>query len=171
MKILAQCGIVFAICVAGQVLSVVTHLPVPGNVFGMIILFLLLYFKVIKKQQIRRVSRFLIGNMAFFFIPSGVAIVANFNTIKNVLVPYLLVILLTTIIVLSVTGVFSNWMMKLFNRNGGKAVPPKDPAAQPPVPPADPTVPPQSPRRPSPLPPAPPLPDAGEPEAKGDAAL
>ncbi|ADU28187.1 CidA/LrgA family protein [Ethanoligenens harbinense] len=163
MKILAQCGIIFAICVAGQVLSVVTHLPVPGNVFGMIILFLLLYFKVIRKQQIRRVSRFLIGNMAFFFIPSGVAIVANFNTIKGVLVPYLLIILFTTIIVLSVTGVFANWVMKLFNRKGGKAAPP---SAQPPVPPVSPAKP-QPPRRPSVLPPVPPV----SPSAEGDASL
>lgn len=112
MKILTQCGIIFGICVAGEVLHVVTRLPVPGNVFGMIILFLLLYFKVIKKQQIRRVSRFLIGNMAFFFIPSGVAIIAYFDDIRHVLVPYLLIILLTTIIVLAVTGRFAQWMQR-----------------------------------------------------------
>lgn len=163
MKILAQCGIIFAICVAGQVLSVVTHLPVPGNVFGMIILFLLLYFKVIRKQQIRRVSRFLIGNMAFFFIPSGVAIVANFSTIQHVLVPYLLIILFTTIIVLSVTGVFANWMMKMLNRKGAGAVPPAAPSAPAPVPPVGP----QSPRSPSALPPVPPV----NPPAEGDASL
>lgn len=158
MKILAQCGIVFAICVVGEVLSVVTHLPVPGNVFGMIILFLLLYFKVVKKQQIRRVSRFLIGNMAFFFIPSGVAIVANFNTIKNVLIPYLLIILFTTIIVLSVTGIFSNWMMRMFSKGRGRPLSAHAQAALPAVK--------QGVIRPSDLPPAPPGADA---QVKGGA--
>lgn len=116
MKILAQCGIIFAICVAGIVVSAVTRLPVPGNVWGIIILFLLLYFKVITKQQIRRVSRFLIGNMAFFFLPSGVAILAHFNSIRHVLIPYLLIIVFTTVIVLSVTGTFSQWMQRLLVR-------------------------------------------------------
>lgn len=118
MKILAQCGIIFGICVAGEVLHTVTRLPVPGNVFGMIILFLLLYFKVIQKQQIKRVSKFLIGNMAFFFIPSGVAIIAYFDTIRHVLVPYLLIIVLTTLIVLGVTGHFAQWMQRLMVRAG-----------------------------------------------------
>lgn len=118
MKILAQCGIIFGICVAGEIMHTVTRLPVPGNVFGMIILFLLLYFKVIKKQQIKRVSKFFIGNMAFFFIPSGVAIIAYFNTIRHVLVPYLLIILLTTLIVLGATGRFAQWMQRLMVRAG-----------------------------------------------------
>lgn len=119
MKILAQCGIMFGICAAGVVISVVTRLPVPGNVWGIIILFLLLYFKVITKQQIRRVSRFLIGNMAFFFLPSGVAILAHFDAIRHVLVPYLLIIVFTTVIVLSVTGTFSQWIQRLL---GGRKV-------------------------------------------------
>lgn len=116
MKILAQCGIMFGICVAGVVVSAVTRLPVPGNVWGIIILFLLLYFKVIKKQQIRRVTRFLIGNMAFFFLPSGVAILAHFNSIRHVLVPYLLIIVFTTVIVLTVTGTFSQWIQRVLAR-------------------------------------------------------
>ncbi|HCC01004.1 MAG TPA: CidA/LrgA family protein [Ruminococcaceae bacterium] len=120
MKILAQIGIIFGICAAGQVVSVVTHLPVPGNVWGMGILFFLLYFGILKKKQIRWISKFLIGNMAFFFIPSGVAIIAYFSTIKHVLVPYLLIILFTTIIVLSVTGVLSQAMMKVFSRGKKK---------------------------------------------------
>lgn len=128
MKILAQCGIMFGICVAGVVVSAVTRLPVPGNVWGIIILFLLLYFKVITKQQIRRISRFLIGNMAFFFLPSGVAILAHFNAIRHVLIPYLLIIVFTTVIVLTVTGTFSQWMQRLLARghagpgNGGTAM-------------------------------------------------
>lgn len=128
MKILAQCGIVFAICVAGIVVSAVTRLPVPGNVWGIIILFLLLYFKVLKKQQIRRVTRFLIGNMAFFFLPSGVAILAHFNAIRHVLVPYLLIIVFTTVIVLTVTGTFSQWIQRVLTRrhtgsgNGGTPI-------------------------------------------------
>ncbi len=118
MKVLVQCGILFGVCVAGYIISVVSHWPIPGNVFSMVILFLLLYSGVLKKAQIKRISQFLLGNMAFFFIPSGVAIVADYRAIAKVMVPFLLIILATTIIVLGVTGQCAQWLQKLSDPTG-----------------------------------------------------
>lgn len=116
MKVLMQCGIIFGICVLGDSISILTHLPIPGNVFGMAILFLLLCTGILKKVHIKGVSKFLLGNMAFFFIPSGVAIIAYYKVIENAIVPLLLIILFTTIIVMGVTGQSAQLLKKLFEK-------------------------------------------------------
>jgi len=121
MNILESFGILFVICVAGNIISAVTRLPIPGNVFGMAILFILLCAGVVKRDRIDTVSKFLLGNMSFFFIPSGVAIISYFDTIKDVIVPFLLIICFTTIIVMGVTGQTAQLMQRLIKKKPGPA--------------------------------------------------
>jgi Putative effector of murein hydrolase LrgA len=116
MKLLLQCGILFGICVIGEALQAVTRLPIPGNVFGMVILFVLLCTGILKKARIRQVSKFLLNNMAFFFIPNGVAILVYYRTVAHVLVPFLLLILFTTVIVMGVTGQTAQLLQRLLGK-------------------------------------------------------
>lgn len=120
MKILYQCGIVFAICLLGELIRFVTHLPIPGNVFGMVLLFLLLWSGILKKEHIAKVSDFLLGNMAFFFIPSAVAIIVYYKTIASVIIPFLLIIVFSTIIVMGATGQIAQLFMKLQQKSKSK---------------------------------------------------
>ena len=117
MKTLISCGILFGICAVGNIISAVSHLPIPGNVFGMVILFLLLYTGILKKKQIRAVSKFLLGNMAIFFIPSGVSIIVYYKAIERSVVPFLLIVCFTTIIVMGVTGQAAQLMQRLLHKN------------------------------------------------------
>lgn len=68
----------------------------------MILLFLLLWIKVISPESIRDFSEFLLKNMAFFFIPSGVAIMDE--------IPLLFKNIHLIIFILLVTFVFSFWI-------------------------------------------------------------
>lgn len=120
MKILYQCGIVFAVYLVGELIRTLTHLPIPGNVFGMVLLFLLLVSGLLKKEHIAKVSDFLLGNMAFFFIPSGVAILVYYKSIASVLVPFLLIVLFSTIIVMGATGQIAQLLAKLQQRSKAK---------------------------------------------------
>lgn len=58
----------------GYWIANVFHLPVPGNVIGMILLFLLLLTGVIKLEWVEMASGILIRNMSFFFIPISVGL-------------------------------------------------------------------------------------------------
>ncbi|MDD4716172.1 MAG: CidA/LrgA family protein [Oscillospiraceae bacterium] len=112
MEILVQCGILFGICAVGEAIHFLTGLPIPGNIFGLAILFVLLVTSVLKKSRIERVSDFFLKNMTLFFVPSGVAILVYFNQIKRVIVPFLLIIAFTTLIVMGATG----WSAQLIQR-------------------------------------------------------
>ena len=58
MKLFREAIIIFGIYLLGVLIADVTRLPIPGNVIGMVILFLLLCFKVIKAEQISTISNF-----------------------------------------------------------------------------------------------------------------
>lgn len=104
MKILRQSIIVLSIYLIGEIISNSLSLPIPGNILGMLILLLLLCTKVIKVDQIESISNFFLDHLAFFFIPAGVGLLTSFNLIKNSLLNIIIICIITTAIVLVVTG-------------------------------------------------------------------
>lgn len=104
MKLLRQTGIIVGICFAGELLNRLLKLPVPGNVLGMLILFTLLCTGVIKLEMIKEISDFLLDHLAFFFIPAGVGLLACMDALSGKWLAFLGVCVITTIIVMVVTG-------------------------------------------------------------------
>lgn len=104
MKLMFQIGLVFGICLIGQIISVFLPIAIPGSVISMILLFLLLFFKVLKIDHIRQKADFLLKNMSFFFIPAGIGIIANFTAIKDSILPLLAVVAITTIMTFGATA-------------------------------------------------------------------
>lgn len=104
MKIIMQIAIVFAICLLGQIVVSVLPFPFPASVMGMIILFLLLLFKVIKAEHVKEKTNFLLQNMAFFFIPSGVAIIDNYDLLKGNVLKILAICIITMVLTFIATA-------------------------------------------------------------------
>lgn len=103
MKILLQLATIFIICLVGEFLVGFLPFQFPSSVMSMILLFLLLFSKIIKQEQIKDTGDFFLKNMAFFFIPAGVAIMDYFDILKESIFLFLLVCFITTIIVFWVT--------------------------------------------------------------------
>ena len=83
MKIITQCGFLFFVCLCGIALSRAFPFPMPASVLSMLVLFAMLLVKVIRPSFVQETTDFLLGNMAFFFIPSGVGILAHIETIRG----------------------------------------------------------------------------------------
>ena len=122
MKLMLQIGLVFGICLFGQIISVFLPIAVPGSVISMILLFLLLFFKVLEVDHIRQKADFLLKNMAFFFIPAGIGIIADFSSIKGSILPLLAVVVLTTILTFGATAVTVQGVIALQSRFGKRKV-------------------------------------------------
>lgn len=105
MRLLRQFLIVLIICFIGEVLNKVVHIPLPGSIIGMILLFIFLFTGVIRLEMIDEISKFLIDHLAFFFIPSGVGLLAYMGIISENFIPIIAICLITTILVMVVTGV------------------------------------------------------------------
>lgn len=104
MKLLRQVLIIFSICIVGEILSKILKLPIPGNVMGMIILLICLMTGIIKIQYIDKITDFLLDNLAFFFIPAGVSLLAYLKILKGSLIYIVIISFISTIVILLITG-------------------------------------------------------------------
>lgn len=74
LKFIGQVAILWAIFWISNQLAALTGLPIPGNVLGVILLFVLLSLGVIKVQHVQEASDFLLKHLVFFFIPIAVGL-------------------------------------------------------------------------------------------------
>lgn len=107
MKILNQIALILGIWCAGEYISSLIQniVVVPGSIIAMILLFLLLQFKVVKIENIKEVSDFFLNNMAIFFVPAGVSLITSLNIIMDNIFVLLISVVLSTVIVMYVTGI------------------------------------------------------------------
>lgn len=121
VKLLVQIGIVFGICLVGEGISRVLPFAFPASVISMILLFLLLLSGALKVEHIREKGDFLLRNMAFFFIPSGVGLIEQADAVRGKVLPLLAVCLITTVLTFAVSAVtirlVSSWQNRL--KKGG----------------------------------------------------
>lgn len=106
MKIFNQLGIILGIWAVGELVSSLLSniITMPGTIIGMILLFLLLQFKIMKEETIKDVADFLLGNMAIFFVPAGVSLINSLGLITENMLVLLLSGTVATIIIMIVTG-------------------------------------------------------------------
>ncbi|WP_297132034.1 CidA/LrgA family protein [Terrisporobacter sp.] len=113
MKIFNQLGIILGIWASGEIISSLFNsiINIPGTIIGMIILFLLLQFKIIKEETIKDVSDFLLNNMVIFFIPAGVSLIESLGLIKENILILILTGTVATIIIMVATGKTVDFMI------------------------------------------------------------
>ncbi len=104
MKILRQMGVLLGILFGSNILQKVLGIPLPGTVLGMLILLICLLTGIIKLEMVEEVSEFLLEHLIFFFVPAGVSIMLSVDIIKDKWLSILIVVILSTILVLIVTG-------------------------------------------------------------------
>lgn len=104
MNILKKSLIFFAICLAGDIIALYLPFPFPGSILAMIILFLLLYFGLVKLNHIEPVSGFFLKNMSLVFVPATVSIVSYLDVLKSIWWQFLIICVVTTVITFGVTA-------------------------------------------------------------------
>lgn len=116
MRILKQLFIIFILCLVGEGIAVYLPFEFPVSVISLLLLLLLLCFKFIKSEMIKDVSEFLLNNMAFFFLPAGVAIIDNFGLVKDIFFILIFICLVTTFLTFAVTAYTVIGITKLRNK-------------------------------------------------------
>jgi len=112
MKYVKQIGIILGITMVGEILYQVLPLPVPAGVYGLFIMLAALMSKAVKLESVEGTGNFLMDTMTMMFIPATVGIVECIGEVKAVLVPFLLIIAVSTILVMIVTGRMAQWVMQ-----------------------------------------------------------
>ncbi len=120
MKIIKQLTIISAVCLAGEAVSAVLPFAFPGSVISMIMLFLLLFLKFLKEDAIKETGDFLLGNMAFFFVPAATAIIEKYEILKGSILVIIFISIICTFITFFVTYYTVCFVSALQNRGKNK---------------------------------------------------
>ena len=116
MHIMAEIAMILGICLAAEIISALFPFAFPSSVIGMLLLLALLMGGVVKERHIKRVSGFLIGNMAFFFLAACVGLMDHAAVLMDCLIPFLFIAAVTTPLVYGVTAWTIQLMMGFMNR-------------------------------------------------------
>lgn len=119
MKYIYQFTIIISISFIGELLNRIIPLPIPASIYGMIILFLALLSGILKLSAVKETGKFLIYIMPLMFIPPTVGLLDMWGVMQNFLVALVIISLLSTIVVLAVSGRVTQYLIK-FKRKGGK---------------------------------------------------
>ena len=121
MKILKQFGIIFGVCWISIVIEHYLPFSFPASVIGMILLLLCLLTGVLKIEHVQEKADFLLGNMAFFFVPAGVSIINYFDVLKSSIIPLIVICVVSTVITFAATAYSVTLTVRLLEkRKGGK---------------------------------------------------
>ena len=111
MKCLLQFGIIMAVSFAGELFHDFLPLPVPASIYGILILFSLLRFKILHVAQIKETAMFLISIMAFLFLPAAVGLVVAWPIMKAAILQYIAANLIALIACMAGTGFASQFLL------------------------------------------------------------
>ena len=102
----ALLAVIFKIC---SFVVEVAGLPVPGNVLGILTLFLLLLTGVIKEEYVSEAATFLLRHLPFFFVPIAVGLMDWGAVFYDYGLVLLIAIVISSLLPLLVVG----WLAQL----------------------------------------------------------
>ena len=117
MKLYVQLMIIFMISLVGEGISSVFHLPVPGSIIGLVLLFLALQFKLLRLRHVNAVGNFLLANMTILFLPAAVGIMDRYEVIAPFLGPIVLIIVGAIVLNIVVIALVVNYVKNRYEGN------------------------------------------------------
>ena len=115
MKYIYQLFIILVVTFVGELLHYFIPIPVPASIYGLIIMLIL-----VKLEHVERTSDFLIEIMPLMFIPGGVGLVTAWGDLKDMMLPVVVITIISTIVVMAVTGKATELIMKTGKKKEGK---------------------------------------------------
>ncbi len=113
MKYIRQFTIILAVSFLGEILHALIPLPIPASVYGLVLMLAALCTGMIRLSHVEETADFLIEIMPVMFIPAAVGLLDSWSSLRPVWIPIILITLITTIIVMAVTGRVTQRMIRL----------------------------------------------------------
>ena len=95
-------------------------LPIPASVYGLVLMLAALCTGIIRLNQVKETAGFLIEIMPVMFIPAAAGLLNSWSLLRPVWIPFIVITLVTTIIVMGVTGQITQKMIQKDMKNGEK---------------------------------------------------
>jgi len=96
----------------GEVLVLLTGLPVPGPVVGMLLLFVSLAVRGSAPQWLRDSCQGLLAHLSLLFVPAGVGVLLHFERLGAEWLPIAVALVASTVITIGVTALAMRALQK-----------------------------------------------------------
>ncbi|MBQ1504975.1 MAG: CidA/LrgA family protein [Oscillospiraceae bacterium] len=113
MKYIRQLALVLAVSFLGEILNRVIPLPIPASIYGLVMMFLLLESGLVKFEKVEATTVFLKNTLVVTLIPSAVGVMAAWDVLEPILLPAVLIIVVTNVLVLAVSGHVSQAIVRM----------------------------------------------------------
>ena len=120
MKFIRQFLIILAVTFIGEIFHAVIPLPVPASIYGMLLMLAGLTTKVIPLDMVKEAGGFLIEIMPLMFIPPAAGLLISWAQLREVFVPVAVITVVTTVLVMAVTGRVTQFVLKREKKRGEK---------------------------------------------------
>lgn len=112
LQFLGQVALLTGIYLLGNKIATFAHLPVPGNVVGIVLLYTLLNLGVVPLACVQDAADFLLKHLVFFFIPVAVDLMNWGGVFYRYGLALALAILISTILTFLGTGCIAQRLQK-----------------------------------------------------------
>ena len=119
MKFIKQLAIIFCISLIAELMEYLIPLPVAASVYGLVLMLVGLMTRLIPLEKVEGAADFLIEIMPILFIPPTVSIMTSFEVLKQLLIPITVISVVSTILVMAVTGRVSQGIMRKDHKKSG----------------------------------------------------
>ena len=116
MKYVRQFVIIMVFTFLGEVLKALLPFPVPASIYGLLALLLALETKLLRLASVRDVGEFFVEIMPLTFIPAGVGLLESWGVMKPMLGSLVLTVVVSTILVMAVSGLVTQGVIALRKR-------------------------------------------------------
>ena len=111
MKYIKQSAVILGITWVGEWMSETLPLPVPAGVYGLFLMLILFCTGVLRVEQVEEAGNFLLDIMPVLFVPAAVGLMESYEQIQRVLAPMMVICVVSTIVVMVVTGKVADGIM------------------------------------------------------------
>ena len=112
MKLIREVLWIIFFTVVGEILNASLPLPVPAGVYGLILMLIFLMRGIIRLDEVEQAGNFLLETMSIMFLPAAVGIMTVSKLLLPVLFPYMVIILFSTFLVMAVTGLSAEFILR-----------------------------------------------------------
>ena len=104
MTVIPALTLLLACQLVGELVTRALALPVPGPVFGLALLFVLMLWRRRSSAALDQTADLLLANLSLLFVPAGVGIVQHWHLLSDRLVPILATVILSTLLSLAASA-------------------------------------------------------------------
>ncbi len=116
MNMIRQLAMIAALCLAGEFLSILIPIAIPGSIIGLILLLILFLSHAVKPSALDTAGEWLLSNMAVFFVPAAVSLLSEVSVLAENGLAIFVICIVSTVLTFAATAYTVKLVSALQNR-------------------------------------------------------